>query len=632
MPENLAIAKLKTVTRMQRTRESRRFIFVGVLTALIGFIGVNFTPLYWLSVRVTDSLWRAYRFSRHPDLLLVVIDDETLTKLGRFPFDRTVYARALDRLKEAGAKVVVFDILFVEPTPSDRALAESMRRFGKVILGVNLASEAVKLKERFKLSINFPLPLRATGVTLPPEPLLSACSGLGFVYPFPDKDGICRTFPLAIELTDGKTAFPSLGLAAAIAWSGTPQMHPNAIRWRNRSIHVGSEWDIPVLVPFSAERVGFPSISLAKVLEGDFDPKAIQGKLVLVGMAASGLLDRLPTPTDPLAYGVEIHAAVINSLLTGQTLRNAPYWLQLLVATLFCVSVSMSVLMLPFQRSLAVFVGLVFAAYALPLFLLQRGLILPPMLLFVSLVLAFIAATGLLVEIQWSALQRVKAYVVQPVMESLAFSPEKFRTGERLEVTVLFSDIRNFTSVAANLSPYEVVTLLEAYFNRMTEIVHLYDGIVDKFLGDGMMVLFGVAPNQNDHAKRAVLCAWQMLEELSTVNWEWERITGSPLNIGIGINTGIAIIGEIGAEWRKELTALGATVNLAQRLEQLTKEVGASLLISESTYQHVADLITAEPLEPLTVKGFEQPILAYKVTGLTELGRETRRSILAGRT
>ncbi len=409
-------------------------------------------------------------------------------------------------------------------------------------------------------------------------------------------------------------------------------MHPNAIRWRNRSIHVGSEWDIPVLVPFSAERVGFPSISLAKVLEGDFDPKAIQGKLVLVGMAASGLLDRLPTPTDPLAYGVEIHAAVINSLLTGQTLRNAPYWLQLLVATLFCVSVSMSVLMLPFQRSLAVFVGLVFAAYALPLFLLQRGLILPPMLLFVSLVLAFIAATGLLVEIQWSALQRVKAYVVQPVMESLAFSPEKFRTGERLEVTVLFSDIRNFTSVAANLSPYEVVTLLEAYFNRMTEIVHLYDGIVDKFLGDGMMVLFGVAPNQNDHAKRAVLCAWQMLEELSTVNWEWERITGSPLNIGIGINTGIAIIGEIGAEWRKELTALGATVNLAQRLEQLTKEVGASLLISESTYQHVADLITAEPLEPLTVKGFEQPILAYKVTGLTELGRETRRSILAGRT
>jgi adenylate cyclase len=507
-----------------------------------------------------------------------------------------------------------------------------MRRFGKVILGVNLASEPVELEERFKFHLNFPLPLRATGVTLPPEPLLSACSRLGFVYPFPDKDGVCRTLPLAIELTDGKTLFPSLCLAAAIEWSGTPQMHPNAIHWQDRSIHVGSDWDIPVLLPFSPGGIGFPSISLAKVLEGDFDPEVIQGKLVLVGMAASGLLDRLPTPIDPLAYGVEIHAAVINSLLTGETIRYPPHWFQLLVAIMSCILVSMSVLFLPFQRSLAVFVGLVFVTYALTFLLLQWGLILPPMPLFVSLILAFMATTGLLVEIQWSALQRVKAYVAQPVMEALAFPPEKFRAGERWEVTVLFSDIRNFNLVAGTLLPYEVVTLLETYFNRMTEIVHLYDGIVDKFLGDGMMVLFGVTPNQNDHAQRAVLCAWQMLEESSTVNWEWERITGSPLNIGIGINTGVAIIGEIGAEWRKELTALGANVNLAQRLEQLTKEVGASFLISENTYERVADLVVAEPLEPLIVKGFEEPIWAYKVTGLTEVGRRIRRSILAGET
>ncbi len=630
MPENPTVAKLKMVAMMQRMKDSKRFVLLGVLSALLSFIGVNFTPIYWLNARVTDGLLRRFRPSNHPDLLLVVIDDESLRKLGRFPFDRTVYARLLDRLKEAGAKVVAFDTLFVEPTPSDKVLADAMRKFGKVVLGVNLASEKTDLAERFKLPINFPLPLKATGIALPPEPLLSACSGLGFVYPFPDQDGVCRTLPLAIELAgDKSSAFPSLSLAAAIAWSGMPQMRPSQIRWRNRTIRLGSDWDIPVLPPFSPERIEFPSVSFTKVLEGDFDPKMVQGKLVLVGMAASGLLDRLPTSTDPLAYGIEIHAAAINSLLTGETVRYAPPWLQLLIASVFSVLICLSVLLLPFQRSLIAAIGLVITAYAFTLLLLRQGLILPPLFLFASLAMAFISATGLLVEIQWSALQRIRVYVAQPIVETLAFSPERFRTGERREITVLFSDIRNFTPIAASLPPYEVVTLLETYFNRMTEIVRLYDGVVDKFLGDGIMVLFGVAADQTDHAQRAVLCAIQMLEELSAVNWEWERVTGSPLSIGIGVNTGIAIIGEVGAEWRKELTALGATVNLAQRLEQLTKEVGANLLISDSTYEYVADLVLAEPLEPLTVKGFDRPILAYRVIGLTEVGRKVRRSILA---
>ena len=289
-------------------------------------------------------------------------------------------------------------------------------------------------------------------------------------------------------------------------------------------------------------------------------------------------------------------------------------------------------LFLKFQRSLLVFAATLFAAYAFVILSIQRGLILPPLTFFLSATISFIAAVGLLLEMYWDALQRIKAYVVQPVMDTVALSPERFRVGERREITILFSDIRNFTPIAASLHPYRVVTLIESYFNSMTEIVRLYGGVVDKFLGDGMMVLFGLVPEQNDHALRAVLCAWHMLEELDTVNWEWERVTGSKMQIGIGINTGVAIVGEIGAEWRKELTALGVAVNLAQRLEQLTKETGATLLIRDSTYRHVVDLFVAEPLEPLTVKGFEQPISVYSVTGLTEIGRQVRRSILEAKT
>lgn len=581
---------------------------------------------------MTDGLLRNFRQTLHPDLVLVVIDDESLRALGRFPFDRTVYAQLLDRLKDAGAQIVAFDILFVEPAPSDEVFAEAMRRFGKVILGVNLSFEGEsKVAKRFLLPLNFPLPLRAVSVALPPEPLLSACSSLGFVYPFPDRDGVCRSLPLAINLTETGRAFPSLSLAAAIAWLGKPKATPNYIRWGSRKLHLGSDWDILVLPPFSPERVGFPSLSFARVLKGDFDPTAVRGKLVLVGMSASGLSDRLPTPTDPLAHGIEIHAAAINALLTGNSPRYAPFWLQILATSLLCISISTMVLLRRFYQNLITFVGLMLITYLSALLSLWWGIIVPPMPLFLSMVVAFTVASSLLLEIQSSVLERIRAYVAQPIEEAISSPPEKMRTGERREITVLFSDIRNFTQVAATLSPYEVVSLLESYFNHMVEIVHLYGGVIDKFLGDGMMVLFGVPYGQADSPQRAVLCAWQMLEELSAVNREWERITGSPLRIGIGINTGIAVIGKIGTEWRKELTALGATVNLAQRLEQLTKDVGADLLIGESTYQRVSDLVLAEPLRPIIVKGFDQPVVAYRVTGLTELGQRLRKAILTAK-
>ncbi|MER3501260.1 MAG: hypothetical protein C4295_07260 [Candidatus Fervidibacterota bacterium] len=613
------------VTKMHPSGQVAKFFLIGIVAAMLSFGVVAFTPLHWFSVKVTDGLLRYYRPPQHPHLLIVAIDDTSLKALGRFPFDRTVYAQMLERLKRAGADVVVFDLLFVEPTPSDAALAAAMRQFGKVVLGVNLSIEGKwAIPQRLLLSPPFPLPLSVPSVMLPPKPLLDACAGIGFVYPFPSQDGVCRTLPLAVQLPQGK-ALPSLALIAAMVWKGQPTFHPRALTWQQSRISLGADWDIPVLPPYSPNSVGFPHLSLLRVLKGDFDPDVFKGKLVLVGIMASGLTDRLPTPTDPLAFGVEIHASAINALLTGHSPRYAPFAAQLFVAIALALLVGLAGLTQRYRPCLWAFLLSAVAAYGLPMLLVAHGLIVPPFPLLLSVLTAFIAVMVVLLETHWAALQRLQAFVAPSVTGEAMSTPGRFRVGERREVTVLFSDIRNFTPIAASLPPYEVVALLSSYFNRMTELVQLYGGIVDKFLGDGMMVLFGVLPHQDDHAQRAVLCAWQMLEELGTVNWEWERVTGTPLRIGIGINTGTAVIGEIGSEQRKELTALGASVNLAQRLEQLTKDVGASLLISESTYERVAHLVTAEPLEPLTVRGFDQPICVYRVTGLTEEGKRTRR-------
>ncbi len=628
MPDKAAPAKLITVTTMRGARFHFEWLVFSLAGALISFLAVHFTPLYWFSAKVTDGVLQRTRVPFSPDLVLVVIDDASLQALGRFPFDRRLYAQLIDRLREAGAKAIAFDLLFVEPTPSDAFLAQAMKRFGKVVLGVNLSRKGEgKLPSRLLLTPPSALPLRVTAVTLPPEPLLNACAAVGFVYPFPDRDGVCRTLPLLVQQGQSRRAIPSLALASVMVWKGLPKLGLKALRWSDRQIRLGADWDVPVLPPPSPGRVGFPNLSFVQVLQGDFDRTAVRGKLVLVGMAASGLTDRLPTPTDPLAYGVEIHAAAINALLTGWSLHQVPLSGQFLAVLLLGILFGVVAFFRRPRLCWLAFGFSVVSAYVVPLGLLRVGLIFPPLPLFLASLFSFLVVMGLLLEAQWKHIKQIQAFLARPITEELLAAPERFRTGERREVTVLFSDIRGFTPIAAMLPPYEVVALLSSYFTRMTEIVQLYGGVVDKFLGDGMMVLFGVLPNQDDHPQRAVLCAWQMVEELSTVNWEWEQMTGTPLRIGIGIHTGSAILGEIGSEWRKELTALGATVNLAQRLEQLTKEVGATLLISESTYERVAPLVVAEPVGPLTVRGLEHPVAAYQVQGLTERGREYRRSL-----
>ncbi len=593
-------------------------------------------PFYWFSARATDALLRLYPIHTNPDILIVAIDDKSLQALGRFPFDRAVYAKTLDRLKSAGAEVAVLDILFVESTPSDKLLAEAMRRFGKVVLAVNLSPQT--LDDEFALLKPLLLPSPPSpahlvpGITLPPRPLLKACAAIGFASlpkGFLDDDGVCRAMPLVVRLGDGKKAVPSLGLAAIRVWVKQFRLGSDAIFWDGRKVPVMSDWELAIAIPSpSFKGFSFPILSLSQVLDGDFDPEKVRGKLVLIGLTASGLTDRHPTPTNPFALGVELHASVINGLLNGQRLTYAlPLW-QLVIALLIGAILGYSVSTRSYRFCLALFATVVISAFALPAALLYLfGVLFPPLIIAVSGLFSFIIATGLLMAQKEKAYQRLSLYVARPVADELAQIPEPFQSGERREISVLFSDIRDFTKTSASLPPYEVVTLLGSYFNHMTEIVHLYGGMVNKFLGDGMMVLFGVLPDQEDHVQRAVLCAWQMLEELDNVNWEWERVTGKPLRIGIGINTGTAIIGDIGSHRRKEFTALGATVNLAQRLEQLTKEVGANLLIGEATYSQVAELVVAEPVVGITVRGFEGSLTVYSVKGLTEQGWRRRRQL-----
>jgi adenylate cyclase len=588
------------------------------------------TPLHWLSVRMTDGLLRSAPLPPSRHFLLIAIDDATVQALGRFPFDRQVYGRMLNRLHQAGAKVVAFDLLFLEPSPSDAAMAEAMKRFGKVVLGVGVVFNRPKppapLPKRFLLPFApFARHLRpsdllpAPALVLPPRPLREACAAVGFVFPFPDPDGVCRRLPQILRWRNTRQVVPSLTLAAWTLWAGKEKVKEVA----PLLVSDGSVWVTPPDVDGS---VRFPTLSLVRVLQGDFHPDWVKGKILLVGLMASGLTDRLPTPTNPIASGLEIHAAALNVLLqrrgvtvaselfqgvfllaigvvfglVGAT-KNPRRYLYALAGTA-AISISSSVLLMHWWR------------FALPPF--------PPLLTVWS---CWTVLTAWALSEHRRAYEQLSAYIAYPALDELARTPEHLIAGERREISVLFSDIRGFTRLSASLAPYEVVTLLGTYFTRMTEIVNLYGGTVNKFLGDGMMALFGLGENQFDHAERAVICACHMLEEVESLQNEWQRVTGEPLRIGIGVHSGIAVVGVIGSEQRKEFTALGATVNLAQRLEQLTKEVKANLVISEDTYERVADLVIAEPVSGVVIKGYEEtPMTVYRVHGLTDEMRRLR--------
>jgi len=588
------------------------------------------TPLHWLSVRMTDGLLRSSPLPLSPDLLLIAIDDATLQALGRFPFDRRVYGQMLDRLRQAGAKVVAFDLLFLEPTPSDAKMAEAMKRFGKVVLGVGVAFHRTKeptlLPERLLLPfapfahhLRLSDLLSAPTFVLPPRPLQEACAAVGFVFPFPDPDGICRRFPQVLRWKNTRKVVPSLSLAAWALWAGKEKVKRVAPLLAND----GSVWVTP---PDVGGSVRFPTLSFVRVLRGDFHPDWVKGKVLLVGLMATGLTDRLPTPTNPIALGLEIHAAALNVFLQRQSVKVASELFQgVLLLAVGLIFGMVGVTRNP-RRYLYAFAGTAAIAVSGSILLMHwTHFAIPPFPLLLTVWSCWTALTAWSLAEHRRAYEQLKAYIAYPALEELTSMPEQLQVGERREISVLFSDIRGFTRLAASLAPYEVVTLLGTYFTRMTEIVNLYGGTVNKFLGDGMMAIFGLGENQFDHAERAVTCACHMLEEVESLQKEWQRVTGEPLRVGIGVHSGIAVVGVIGSEQRKEFTALGATVNLAQRLEQLTKDLKANLVISEDTYERVADLVIAEPVSGVVIKGYEEtPMTVYCVHGLTDEMRRLR--------
>lgn len=595
-------------------------------------------PLEIVDMKIYDLFFHLKGKDTPPqDIIIAAIDEASLEKLGRWPWSRDKIAKLVNKLSELKPAVIAFDIIFSEPDTYDSVLAKSISKAGNVILPVvfffnsdgsvrtSLFSSALNVLNYKKFG-KYP-PISSRSVLMPVKLLEESSAGFGHINMFPDADGTIRWEVLFIEYYGH--LIPSLSLRTAGMYLGIPD--EKQLVDAARAVYLGRRF-IPtdpwgrILIPYYGGNETFKYIPIVDILENKVKGEDIEEKIVLVGATAVGIYDLRVTPFSSALPGVEKHANVIASLIDGKSLLPAsPYTVLLLIF------LSGTLSMLFYQRlkagySVIVLLFLFGTVFTVSFLLFKNGTWLCIGYISGNLIIQFLATVTLKYAYSEKEARHIRrifsSYVTEKVVNELIKNPSMAKLGgERRQITVMFSDIRGFTTMSEKLAPEKVVEHLNEYFTAMTEVIFKWEGTLDKFMGDAIMAFWGAPLLQNDHAERALNCAVDMIKRLRVLQQKWSREGKPSLRIGIGINTGEALVGNIGAEGKKmDYTVIGDNVNLASRLEGLNKQFNSEILISEFTFDSVKEktqfqgLIDIEPLGEISVKGREKPVKIYKIS------------------
>jgi adenylate cyclase len=453
-------------------------------------------------------------------------------------------------------------------------------------------------------------PVHAVAVDFTRHDIGAGAVGAGALNNFRDSDGEVRRMPLAMEY--GGAFYMPLGLAVALAGEGKPG-DTRYIAGQDTLTAMGKPLPVAYAASLFLDVLGrgqLPRVSAADVLGGRAPAMALQGKLVFVGFTY-GSYDKIETPLDTIADGIELHATLAENVLTGHLLRlAAPIWA--LLATLAMCGIVVAAQLRRIRRHawappVIAIAGIVLYVIAAQL-LFAHGTILQLAAPCVLSIVVLAAATvgGLATEGREKAHLRAvfSQYVSRTVVDRIVEDPSRMKLGgERKELTVLFSDIRSFSAFAEGMGPETLASFLGEYLTPMTELVLESGGTVDKYIGDAVMAFWAAPVDMPDHAARACEVALRMQEALVSLNEKW-RAEGKPaVAIGIGINTGPMAVGNMGSAARFEYTVLGDQVNLGSRLEALTKEYGVGILVGEATAKAAGNAYVFREVDVVRVKG-----------------------------
>ncbi|MFA6028283.1 MAG: adenylate/guanylate cyclase domain-containing protein [Elusimicrobiota bacterium] len=610
-------------------------------------------------------------------VLIADIDDESLARLGQWPWPRTQVARLIDRLDALGASSIAFDVIFAEPdrtspsrilsvwpdAPELRSLRAAIGRLpdndvvlgrafasSRVVTGFALSSESnaavPAVKAAFAHAGDSPLsfiddyPGAVTALPVLEKPA-AGNGGISFV---PERDGIIRRAPLIFRR--GKTLLPSLSAEALRVAQGVPNY---AVKSSNASgeaafgartgiskVKIGS-LVLPTdgkgrLWVYYTRRDPRRTLPVWKLFEKGFDPERVKGRIVFVGTSAAGLKDLRATPLDPAAPGVEVHANAAEQALLGVFLHRPDWAAGAEILYMLALGLLLLLLLPRLGAGWCAPLGFggVLAACAISwrAFTVHRYLIDP---VFPALTVLLVYMSSSLVSYLRSESERTQVkgafsrYMSPALVEQLARHPEKLKLGGELrEMTLLFCDIRGFTTISEQFDPHGLTHFINRFLTPMTELILERQGTIDKYMGDCIMAFWNAPLDDAEHARNACRSALAMHARLKELNAEWEAEAKAenrrfiPVRIGIGLNTGPCCVGNMGSDQRFDYSVLGDDVNLASRLEGQSKTYGADTVIGPRTRECAPEYAALE-LDLIKVKGKTVPVRIHALLGGEEL-------------
>ena len=606
---------------------------------------------------VYDAKAKMFRAAATPpkNIKIVLVDDASISAmektLGRWPWPRAIWADLLDFLTTyGGAKAVLFDILFTErqDEANDGALVNATVAAGNVVHSMIVMHERPDKDQKNNLQLGKPLPVdftakfalrnvqgamnirdaeRNNNFTLPVDKLQAATSRLAVVEFTPDADGVLRRTKPLREYQG--TYYPVLGLAPFIDENSKIVIGTKAIQINDRILPVDRDgnylinmYGIDSVEPIS---VGGIFASLQKIRAGDVEnlvvnPEEFRDSIVFVGVSAVGGADLKSTPLATQTPGVMMHVSLAANYLQQDFLMPPDRRLtvlSVLAGVLLVVGFVFFSKRFLVRASLPVMILLAYSGYSFYAF--KTHMLVDTMPFVFATITSGFLSFGYLTFTEAVEKRRVSQvftqYVSKDVLNEVLHNYKEYlksSAGQKVEITILFSDIRGFTTMSENAPPEKIVEMLNIHFTHMADIILKHNGTLDKYIGDAIMAFWGAPLPDKDHAENAVKASIEMLEELKIVNAELrEKGLDMEVRIGIGLNTGVVTIGNIGSQKKLNYTIVGDAVNLASRLESLTKEHKTGLLLSEYTYEMVKDKIPCELLGNVKVKGREKAVDIY---------------------
>ena len=620
-----------------RLRRFWRFVFV---VAVAFGCSEALTRLGWMDAleNVYYDYWHQLAGKRRDAVhtAVVAVDEQTLDEYKDDPlaFWQPHFARAMQTLSGAGAKVIGLDYLY-------QVSAEDWLK--KLNLPGNESSRSYDSPFRAQLAAGNKILITqlvelANGegrLLLPPQDHLyllpQGINDLGIANLNPDDDNSVRRFLPVFDPDPGK---PAMGFAMQLALRAAG-LDPVLGEWDVAGVKLPREAR-PRLIGYVGPPGSVPTVSMKKLLQADAlaDPEVqqLKGRVVIIAASDRGTQDRHPSPYSRALFskqsdqmiGGEIHANIVETILSGHYPRRLPIAAEWAYVLALCVIAALLYLRLHPAGGLAAALVLGLLCLAPAWFMFLDDWLLPVGRMQVALGMGFLTTLGLRLTGEERERARLKKmfgrYVSDDVVKVLTEGERPDLAGESVHVTVLFSDIRNFTTISEKLNAHEVVEMLNAYFSRATEPVLAEGGMVNKFIGDAVMAIFGSPVRHQDHARRALRAALQMAKEAEDFK-QWMRVRfpdrGLPeFGVGIGVHSGDAVIGDIGSVKRTEFTAIGDTVNAASRLEGVTKEMHCVLVASKATLAAAGEGVITGKQETIKVKGKDEAIEVFEVLGL----------------